>query len=246
MDEKWNAIIAKVTFAYQPIIDIHTKKAIAYEALLREYWIAEFDSIDAFFDAAFYDKILHEVDIMLRKKAIEKLLPVYNLDSSIKLFYNLDNRVVHENNYKIGLTSELLKTLGITQDFITFEVSEKYEFEFFHEIQDIFKNYQKQGYSIAIDDFGAGFSGLQLLYYLDTNYLKIDRFFITHIEQDLKKQILLKHVIAIAKEIGIKVIAEGVETELEYAMCVELGCDYAQGYFIQRPTTNIDVLQLQY
>ena len=106
--------------------------------------------------------------------------------------------------------------------------------------------YQEQGYQIALDDFGTGFSGLKLLYYLDPNHIKIDRFFITDIANDKKKKLFLINIINIAKSINASIIAEGIETKEELEICKEIGCDSVQGYYIQRPTTNLKELKVTY
>jgi hypothetical protein len=97
-----------------------------------------------------------------------------------------------------------------------------------------------------LDDFGTGYSGLKTLYYLDPQYIKIDRFFITDILKDKKKKLFISNIINIAHQSGIKVLAEGVETLDELNVCRDIGCDLAQGYYIQKPVKSIGSLQFEY
>jgi len=246
LNKTWIHIIKNIDFAFQPIVDINTNKTVAYEALLRNYKEVGFDSIDNFFDLAYEEKVLHTVDIKLRKKVLKKIKNSNLLTDDIKIFYNLDNRIIEMPNYKEGLTTKILDKLNINKELLTFEISEKHKFKSFLEAQAIFSLYQEQGYQIALDDFGTGFSGLKLLYYLDPNHIKIDRFFITDISKDKKKKMFLVNIINIAKSINATVIAEGIETREELDICKEIGCDSVQGYFIQKPTTDFKELKKSY
>ena len=246
LNKKWIHIIKNIDFAFQPIVDINTNETVAFEALLRNYKEVGFTSIDDFFDCAYEEKILHTVDIKLRKKVLKKIKNSELFNNKIKIFYNLDNRIIEMSNYKEGQTSKILDKLGIDKDLLTFEISEKHKFKSFIDAQAVFSLYQEQGYQIALDDFGTGFSGLQLLYYLDPNHIKIDKFFITDIAKDKKKKMFLINIINIAKSINATIIAEGIETREEFDICKEIGCDSVQGYYIQRPTTNLKELKISY
>ena len=94
------------------------------------------------------------------------------------------------------------------------------------------------GFGIAIDDFGTGLSGLHMLYRSDPDYLKIDRVFIQNMPGDAKKRLLVASIVELAHTLGIRVIAEGIETDDEIEACRGVRCDLAQGYRIARPTTE--------
>lgn len=102
------------------------------------------------------------------------------------------------------------------------------------------------GFKLAIDDFGAGFNGLKLLCDQPVDYVKIDRHFVSGIDKDPRKRHLVRHTVNMAHVLGTRVIAEGVETESEFLVCRDLGCDLMQGYFIARPTTHLTELQAVY
>jgi diguanylate cyclase (GGDEF)-like protein len=245
MDKKWKKRVSCIDYAFQPILNIHSGLCSGVEALLRNQQEAGFETIDAFFDAAHEEQCLFGVDRLLREKAIRKFSQI-DFHQKIKLFYNLDNRVLLNPDYVPGYTSELLRAFGLNQNALCFEISERHELQFGREIEKVFHAYKQQTYQIAIDDFGTGFSGMQLLYHSEPDFIKIDRFFITAIEADPKKKLFVSNIIKLAHILGIQVIAEGIETEKEFYVCYDIGCDYVQGYLIQWPTVNVEELTYRY
>lgn len=243
--DNWLGVVETVDYAFQPIVNINTGRVIAYEALLRRYDKAGFNSIQDFFNGAYEEQVLHKLDLLLREKALKKFVDA-GFAEYARLFYNVDNRILEMYDYKVGETSRILETMGMPKNIFTFEISEKHEFKSLMETQSLFNLYQQQGYQIALDDFGTGFSGLKLLYHSEPNYIKIDRFFITDICKDSKKRLFITNIINIAHSIGAIIIAEGVETKEEYFMCKEIGCDCVQGYYVARPVVDIGKLKQQY
>lgn len=196
----WEKIIDQLDYAFQPIIYSHTGKLYAVEALLRGVQNANgLTSIDDLFDLAFNDGYLYELDLQLREKAISKFsnLSVEN----IKLFYNLDNRIIYNKSYSSGNTVNILKNS------ICFELREKGTSIEQNALSTMIQKYKDNGYSIAIDDFGIGVSGLKLLYFSEAQVIKLDRFFITNIDQDSKKKLFCSSIIEMAHIMGMQVIA---------------------------------------
>jgi diguanylate cyclase (GGDEF)-like protein len=244
-DPVWIARLEKMDYAFQPIVNIHTGNAFGFEALLRCVEAAGFSSIDAVFDRAWKEGVLHQVDLYLRKKAILKFAGFKN-GYHVKLFYNLDNRLFNSRDYAAGSTKDLLSRSGYSMDDICFEISEKHPFCDNEDVSNVLKIYRRQGYKIAVDDCGTGFSGLQMLYYAEPDYVKIDRFFIQNLGDDPKKRLVVSTIVNMAHLMGSLVLAEGVETREEYSLCKEIGCDMIQGYFVQRPQLDLDCLAFRY
>ena len=244
-DSNWSRRLEKIDYAFQPIVNIHTGNTFGFEALLRGHNDAGFSSIDHVFDTAYKEGQLHQVDLALRKKVLEKFAE-FRQYHSVKLFYNLDNRLFNSMDYSPGNTRDILQNLGYTQNDICFEISEKHQFQDNSNVAKILEAYHSQGFKIAVDDCGTGFSGLQLLYYTEPDYIKIDRFFIQNMENDPKKRLVVSTIVNFAHFMGSLVLAEGVETREEYAQCKAIGCDMIQGYFIQMPTLDISELQPRY
>ncbi|PLY05877.1 MAG: GGDEF domain-containing protein [Arcobacter sp.] len=236
--------VDKLDFAFQPIVNTYTGKTYAVEALIRNTDELGFKTIQDFFDELNKQQILFKMDMILRKKAIEKFkkIDIKNL----KLFYNLDNRMLNMPDFKVGETAEILEAANLEQNQLCFEITEHHSFEDEDLLKEIINVYKKQNYHIAIDDFGTGIAGLHLLYIAEANFIKIDRFFINEINRDSKKRLFCSSIVEMAHIMGMKVIAEGIETIEEYYTCKDIKADYIQGYLISKPSQNIKFIQKSY
>jgi EAL domain-containing protein (putative c-di-GMP-specific phosphodiesterase class I) len=116
-----------------------------------------------------------------------------------------------------------------------FEVTEGEKVVDPEHLKSIFVEYERQGFTTAIDDFGSGYSGLNLLAMFQPQVLKIDMALTRTIDQDTVKQAIVEGIVLVAKRLGITVIAEGIETRGESAALLELGIDLMQGYLFARP-----------
>ncbi len=235
--DKWCEVIEGIDYAFQPIVSINSGSCLGYEALIRDYQKFGFSNIHDLFDSAYREGYLFKFDIQLREKAIRKFIGIKDY-RKFKLFFNLDNRIIFCDDYKSGITLNILKKLQISPDIICFEISERQELNCSSDDLILIQNYKRQTFKIAIDDFGSGYAGLQLLYHTEPDYIKIDRFFINGIENDSKKKLFVAKVVNLAHILGILVIAEGVENEKEFYLCKEINCDYIQGFLIQTPTLD--------
>jgi len=245
LSEFWISIIGKLCFALQPIVNIHSGAVYGFEALLRGLEGTGFTAIHEVFDAAFAEGVLYALDYRLREKALT-LFRDLDCRNGGKLFYNLDNRVAEMPDYSPGNTMLLLERLGLEPSSIVFEVSERHEFSDYDAVRKVLAQYKSQDFRIALDDFGAGFSGLQLLYFAEPDLLKIDRFFIDGIDANPRKRLFAERIVSLAHLMGVHVVAEGVETEREFHACRKIGCDLVQGYLIARPTIDVTLLSERY
>ena len=243
-DRFWLDALDCLDYAFQPIVNIYSGDCYGYEALMRGFDRAGFASIQNLLDAAADSNVLHQVDLVLREIAVRKFTGFANGRS--KLFFNLDNRLLCSRDYAPGETVRLLSRYGLTQERVCFEISEKHEIFPGCEMTDLLAAYHRQGFRIAVDDFGAGFSGLKLLYIAEPDFLKIDRFFVQEIARDSKKRLFVSSIVNIAHIIGSQVIAEGVETKEEYLACRDIGCDLIQGFLVARPILDTDTLKERY
>lgn len=238
----WEAIIAVLDFAFQPIVSAHSGTCIGFEALLRGYDQAGFSSIQEVFEKAWQERYLYCLELQLREKAIQKFcrLP---FSHKLKLFFNVDTRVVSTSDYEPGQTLQILKKYNLQAHQVVFEISEQHRVSSLQHLQNILEQYRQQGFQIALDDYGIGFSGLQLLYYCEPEYIKIPRFFIEGLSQDPRKKLFLSNLINTSHVLGIQVIGEGIETEQEFYEGWGVGLDFIQGFLIQKPTCEMEVLQ---
>jgi diguanylate cyclase (GGDEF)-like protein len=233
---QWDAIAAPLDFAFQPIVNIQNGECFGYEALLRNVDTTQFRDIPGFFEAAFCDGMLYRIDLQLRAKAIAKFAQLPNA-GRVKLFYNIDNRCHEMPDYAPGRTSPILARHGLYPEAMYLEISELHDLSSEARTEEVVEAYRRQGYRLAVDDYGVGFSQFKSLYLCQPDVIKIDRFFITNIDRDRLKEMFVAQLTNFSHLVGAIVVAEGVEREEEYRVCRQLGCDLAQGYWIQRPTT---------
>ncbi|MGZ8547243.1 MAG: EAL domain-containing protein [Sulfuricurvum sp.] len=229
--------------AFQPIVDMHSGAIFGVEALLRGTDTLGFETIHSFFDRLHEDSVLYTFDLRLREKVVAKFctIPEY---ANMKLFYNLDNRLLEMANFSEGNTSRILERYGLDHKTMVFELSERNEIVNIDHFTQLMHHYEHEGFCVAIDDFGIGQSGYKLLYHCTPSVIKIDRFFLSSIDKDAKKKLLVRHIVQLATLMGSRVIAEGVETGEELRVCKEVGCHLVQGYFVQHPTLVCsDILQ---
>jgi len=245
LTQQWKERLEILDVAFQPIINIHTGKIYAVEALLRNFQDIGFKSIFDVFDTVYKEKLLYSFDLALREKAFKKYTQIQNYEK-IKLFFNLDNRLLSMDNFSTGNTAKILRGCNIKKENICFEISERHKISGESELEKLLQYYKNEDFSIAIDDFGVGYSGYKLLYDFTPNIIKIDRFFLQGIEKNMKKKLLVRNITHLAIQLGIKVIAEGIETKAEYFTCKEIGCHLAQGYLIQKPTQNTQEIYQKY
>lgn len=241
----WVSVIRKLDFAFQPIVNIHNGICFGYEALVRNWKEAGFSDIRSIFDEAYDEGLLYHADVLLRCKAIRKFASIPG-SKQLKLFYNLDNRCITMPGYQPGNTGLLMEANGMPPSVLYLEISEHHDVGNADLVMKNLQNYRAQGYKLALDDYGTGFSQLKTLYQCEPDIIKIDRFFISNIHSDKKKELLVSQVVGMAHLIGLMVVAEGVETEQEYFACKRIGCDLLQGFLVQRPTTDITEVRSQY
>ncbi len=241
----WAARISRLDHAYQPIVNVHTGLCYGYEALLRGTSEIGFASIQAFFDAAFEENVLPLVEEALWARAIEKFVRLPH-HRDVKLFCNADNRGALPHAGHRATTLRRLDELGLSPSSLCFEISERHNIAGQWPASSTPHDLGREGFRLAVDDFGRGFSGLELLYTCPSDFVKIDRFFIAGLERDRDKRVLAETMVKLAHLLGRFVIAEGVETEAEFDVCRELGCDLIQGYLVQRPTQALDELAHRY
>lgn len=229
----------KVTTLYQPIVNLKSGEIIGYEALSRGPEMTAFYSPLALIDAAHQENRIWELEMLFRKKALEK---VGTLKQDKLLFLNVDPDVIKAQEYRSGLTKEYLESLGSDESSIVFEITERTainDYEAFHDAMD---NYRNQGYLIAIDDVGAGYSGLKTINEVRPNFIKIDMDLVRNIDKDAFKQALLKAFVDTSMTTNIKIIAEGIETKEELKTLVLLGVHAGQGYYLKKPAKQFETI----
>lgn len=218
---------------YQPIVSLRDGSILGYEALSRGPVGSLLESPVALFQVAMENNMVWELELLCRQKALERSKKFLN---GHLLFLNVDPNIINDEKFRKGFTREFLKQFNIDPKKIIFEITEKSAIEDFENFRKVLTNYSDQGYKIAIDDTGSGYSGLKMLAETCPKYIKMDMDLIRNVDKNHLKQALLKTFQKFALMTNMSIIAEGIETEEELKTLVDLGIEYGQGYFIQKPS----------
>jgi len=216
------------TFAYQPIVNITTKSVYAHEALVR--------GING--ESAY--SILSQVNDTNRywfdqACRVEAIRGAAALGMQELLSINFLPNAVYKPEACIRTTFEAARTYNFPIERIIFEVTEGEHVMNRPHLVNIFQEYQRFGFSTAIDDFGAGYAGLNLLAEFQPDIIKIDMDLVRDIDTSSAKQSIVKGIVLICTELGIKVLAEGIETAAERDFLKSLGIELMQGFLFCKP-----------
>ena len=228
---------------FQPIVCLSERRILGYEALSRGPSNSPLHSPINLFAVARHAGRLTELEIACRESACRRFSQ-QRLEG--KLFLNVSPESLLEPQYQSGLTLKLLQNLGIPASQVVIELTEQTPTDDFQLLYNALHHYRDMGFSIALDDLGAGYSSLRLWSELRPDYVKIDRHFIDGIHLDPVKREFVGSILQIAKASRAKVVAEGIELPEELAVLTEMGVDLVQGYLICRPQEHPprDVAQL--
>ncbi len=223
---------ATLTPMFQPIVSIKENKIYGYEALIRGPSDGSLHSPINLFDAASRHGRLAELDLLCREVAITQF-GLLELDA--KLFINTIPEVLLQQDYQHGLTLDFIKKAGISADQVVIELTEQYPIDDYELMRKATEHYREMGFSIAIDDLGAGYSGLRTWSEIKPDFVKLDRHFMQNIHQDRHKRQFVQSMVDIAKAINCRIVGEGIEVREEYRTVDEMNIEFVQGYYFGRP-----------
>ena len=224
--------------AFQPIVEVNTGAVFGYESLMRGQDQMGFNSPLDLIDRMAETGQLAALDQMMAGRALSKFTSLPDFRTTT-LFINLDVRLIPEGDALLDVLIRHLRMHSIPPSSICFELSERFDNTAIAEFGPLIAKMRRSGFKIAIDDFGVGRGEFKLLCDYPIDYLKIDRHFVTAIDRTPKKQHLVRNIVGISHALGIRVIAEGVETEAEFLACRQYGVDMVQGWYIARPSVNV-------
>lgn len=217
------------TMAFQPIFDTRSGQIYSHEALVRG---PRNESASTVFAQVNQDN-LYRFDQACRVKAIKLAA---ELGVSTLLNVNFMPNAVYRPELCIRTTLEAADTFGFPTSRIVFEVTEsEYVADLAH-LRAIVIDYQERGFRVGIDDFGAGHSGLNLLADLRPDLVKLDMCLIRDIAQDKTRLVICKGIVQICRDLGMEVIAEGIETSDELHCLQDIDVNLFQGYYLARPS----------
>lgn len=216
------------SFAFQPIVNAETRQVIAFEALVRGPHGEPSSEVFARVPRT----RLHRFDQACRLKAMHL---ARHLGLQTQLNINLFPNAAARTARNIQATLQRGLDHGFPPEKIVFEVSEAEKPLNYQWLAGAFRSHREAGYLTAIDDFGSGYSGLGLLVEYQPNYIKLDRNLIAEIHQERVKQVIVKGVLEMCRQLSIEVMAEGVEKVQEYVWLREAGIKMFQGYYFAPP-----------
>ncbi len=224
-----------LTVHFQPIVYAKRNGVYGYEALTRPVYGTL--NVKELFLHAISRGDIFTLDMVCRKNAF-MMASRYHLTNHAFLFVNICPQSLADVHHTTGMTNALAAYWGIPQHRIILEITEETAIQDYELFTLSLNHYKQQGYRIAIDDFGSGYGGPKMLSLIKPHVVKLDRFFISHIDRDEVCRSFVRYTVSICHKMGILVVAEGVEREIEYRMAVEAGVDFMQGYYLGKPAAK--------
>ena len=221
----------RLSVVFQPIVAASNPSDVfAYECLSRGV-AADGSTIvgGALFAAAIDADILFQLDLAARVAAIEA---VASLNLSIPAFINFNPASIYNPTYCLRSTVKAVEEAGLNPGRIVFEVVESAHVADLEHLVNILAFYRDAGFRVALDDLGAGYSSLELMARLRPDFVKLDMSLIRDVDNDPFRATMARKLLETARELSVRTVAEGVETEAEWAWLHDNGADLVQGFFI--------------
>lgn len=219
----------RFTMAFQPIVNVTSRQIFAHEALVRGIHNESAPEILSQINPS----NRYRFDQACRIKAVQ-LASKFGIQSSISINF-MPNAVYRPENC-IQTTLAAAKTYGFPVERIIFEITESERVDDHVHLREIIQEYKRRGFRTAIDDFGAGYAGLNLLADIQTDLLKLDMALTRGIDQDKIRQTIVKGILNVCQELSIQPIAEGIETYEEFRFLEDCGIELFQGFYFAKPS----------
>ncbi len=220
----------------QPKYQLNTEKIIGAEALVR--WLLTDKKIippNEFIPVFEKNRFIIKLDYYIWEQAIKTIRKwLNNGKKPIPISINV-SRVHFTSHEFVEVLSNLLEKYGVDKKYIEIELTESAFLDNAYSILEIASKLSEFGFKKSIDDFGSGYSSLNLLRKLNVEIIKIDKEFLDNNADQTRGQVVLKNIVAMIKDLNMKVVAEGVETSEHRDFLLEIGCDFAQGYYYAKP-----------
>lgn len=221
-------------FAFQPILDINTSRIFACEALMRSR-VGTIETAPEIFNVAKSQSKLRPLEKLVFNTIFETMHDNPEIFDGIKIFANSIPSHMIKYTELLGLKEKY----NIDLKKLVIEITET-ECEIFDVVAENINQIRSLGIDIALDDFGRGYSGEHRILQINPNIIKVDMELVRDIHLHANKQKLFLNLVSFSRPLGIKVLAEGIETAQELQKVQQLGADYAQGFLIGKPSENLN------
>lgn len=228
------------TLHYQPKVDLKSGRVSGAEALVR--WMHPRRGVihpDQFIGPAERSGLIHPLTLWVLQAALRQCGAWRESGLTIPLSVNLSARNLFDPELPDKIT-QLLRDHAVASDCLLLEITESAIMADPSRAREILSKIHAIGVRISIDDFGIGYSSLSYLRRLPVDGLKVDKSFVTHMIQNHGDAVIVRSTIDLGHNLGLEVVAEGVENRETYDRLVGLGCDAAQGYYMGKPLTNTE------
>lgn len=222
----------RIVTAYQAIVRMPDRSPMAYEALSRGAKGSGLESAGALFGAAEVHGYMVELDRMCRSRA---LLSSSRIPSTARIFVNTLPTTIRDPLFRGKPLIDFLHKANVAPNRIVIEITEKLVIENYNLFQETMAYFTDLGMNFAVDDVGAGYSGLEAIARLKPAFLKIDMALVRDVHVSLVNREMCKAIISLGHGTGAAVIAEGIQTEDEFGALLAMDVDYGQGFLIARP-----------
>lgn len=228
---------------YQPIVDLKTGEICSLEALVR--WnspVLGHISPDNFINLAEANGIIIPLGDWIIRAACLQLTAWHHMGfANLRMCINVSAKQLQKKSI-LQTLGDVLRETELNPESVTLELTETVAFQ--SNVSPIIKQFKAMGFRLSIDDFGTGYSGLSNLKLFEIDTLKIDKSFIMDICTNENSRAIVSNTIALAKKMGIKVVAEGIETPEELHFLQQNQCDMVQGYYFSQPINPDTLTQL--
>jgi EAL domain-containing protein (putative c-di-GMP-specific phosphodiesterase class I) len=222
---------------YQPIVALASGHIHKAEALLRwKHPEHGYISPAVFIPVAEETGAIHEIGNRVFTEAVDRVQAwraAYDSDFQVSINKSPVQFLVEGTEDDEWL--EYLQRHNVSPQGVVIEITEGVLLQTNANSHERLHRLRQGGMQVAIDDFGTGYSSLAYLKRFEIDYLKLDKSFVCNLETDASDRALSEAIVVMAHKLGIRVIAEGVETEAQHAILKKIGCDYAQGYLFAKP-----------
>lgn len=222
-----------VTTLVQPIIRLEDLTTIGYEALSRGPAGGEFERPDKLFETAYDADLVYRLERLCRKKSLGIAA---GMPDDRLMFLNIEPEAVADAELREIMLGSVLADAGLAPQQVVLEITERAALEDFRSFRATLEHLRTMGFSLAVDDAGAGYTTLQVLGEVRPEWLKVDMSLVHDVDTDPVRRRMVEALVMFADHIGVQLVAEGIQTKAELLALREIGVPFGQGFLFMEPS----------